>query len=191
MSELITRLKSLLTDAAQARRSGRTAEAERLYREAAAEAKAKDDIAQAEALMGIAQTRRDEGDLTFASIHYAEAITILRGANAVPQLAFALRHAADVRSELREFAVSGAHIEEAIRLYRALVTEGEATPLDLANALRVSALNDEREAHASWREAWELYAQLSIPEAIVECNEHLECLKHHADISNSKQEPHV
>jgi len=187
---LLETIKSVLKQAAQARHSGESAEAERLYKEAAAEAKAKDDLTRAEALMGVAQTRRDQDDLIFAAINYAEAITILRGAGATRELAYALRHAADVRSELKEYAVAGSHIEEAIRLYRALLLEDdrEAT-LDLANALRISALNEEREALASWSEACALYDELGISAGIQECNEHLDRLKHHNEGSKHLQEP--
>lgn len=170
-------IKSLLKQAAQARGSGQSAEAERLYKEAAAEAKAKDDTVRAEALMGVAQARRDAGDRTGASINYAEAITLLRAANDTPLLAHALRHAADVRSQLREYASAGAYIQEAVRLYRAF---DAAVPLDLANALRVQALNDERQAHASWKEAEALYAAEGIDAGVGESKAHLDALKHHA-----------
>jgi tetratricopeptide (TPR) repeat protein len=183
---MLEAIKSVLKQAAHARLSGEAAEAERLYKEAAAEAKAKDDVIRAEALMGVAQARRDQGDRIGAAINYAEAITILRGANATRQLADALRHAADIRSELKEFAVAGSHIEEAVRLYRAF---DPPSPLDLANALRVSALNDEREAHTSWSEACTLYASLHIPAAIEECSKHLEHLKHQNPASKKLQEP--
>ena len=191
MPELLAQLKSLLGSAAQARRSGEPEEAEPLYKEAAAGAKAKDDVARAEALMGVAQARRDKGDRVFAAINYAEAITLLRSANALSQLAFALRHAADVRSELNEFAVADSHIEEAVRLYRALITTGEAAPLDLANALRISALIGEREGHASWLEACDIYTALSLTEGVTECNEHLERLKRPAASIQRTQETHA
>jgi tetratricopeptide (TPR) repeat protein len=174
---MLETLKSVLKQAASARQSGEAAEAERLYKEAAAEAKAKDDLARAEALLGVAQARRDQSDRIGASINYAEAITILRSTNKNERLAFALRHAADVRSELREFAVAHQHIEEAIRLYRSLLLTEEAQPIDLANALRVSALNDEREAHQSWTEACAIYTQLHLAEGTTECEHHLKCLK--------------
>lgn len=151
---MLEAIKSLLTRAASARHSGEAAEAERLYKEAAAEAKANDDVSRAEALMGSAQMRRDAGDRVFAAIHYAEAITLLRAANNTVLLAYALRHAADVRSELYEFAVAASHIDEAIRLYRSF---DPVLALDLANALRVAALNHERGARAAWREARDLY----------------------------------
>jgi tetratricopeptide (TPR) repeat protein len=183
---MLEAIKSVLKQAAHARHSGEAAEAERLYKEAAAEAKAKDDVTRAKALMGVAQSRRDTGDLVFASINYAEAITILRGVGATQQLAYALRHAADVRSTLKEYAVAGSHIEEAIRLYR---TFDPPEPTDLANALRVSALNNEREAFASWTEACDLYATLEIPAGTDECETHLEHLKHHNQVSKTLQEP--
>jgi tetratricopeptide (TPR) repeat protein len=183
---LLEAIKSVLKQAAHARLSGEAVEAERLYKEAAAEAKAKDDVTRAEALMGVAQTRRDTGDLVFASINYAEAITILRGAGATQQLAYALRHAADVRSKLKEYAVAGSHIEEAIRLYR---TFDPPVLLDLANALRVSALNNEREAFASWTEACDLYNALDLSAGTDECETRLESLKHHNKVSKKLQEP--
>ena len=168
-------IKALLRQAAQARGSGASAEAERLYKEAAAEAKAKDDTARAEALLGVAQSRRDQGDRTAASINYAEAITLLRSCSDTAMLAFALRHAADVRSELREYGAASGHIEEAIRLYRAA---DPLLPLDLANGLRIAALNSEREAKAAWREAEQLYAGEEIEAGRAECISHLARLSH-------------
>ena len=175
---MLEAIKSVLKQAANARSNGQSAEAERLYREAAVEARAKDDVVRAEALMGVAQARRDQDDLIGASINYAEAVTILRGANAIPRLAYALRHAADVRSKLNEYAAAGSQIDEAIRLYNTLLLTEEASLLDLANALRVAALNSERQAHASWTQACELYDKLHITAGTAECNEHLDRLKH-------------
>lgn len=166
-----------MKQAAQARGSGEAAEAERLYKEAAAEAKAKDDAVRAEALLGLAQTRRDAGDRVGASINYAEAITLLRAGNDTRLLAFALRHAADVRSELHEYAAAGWHIDEAIRLYRGFALEGDfSASLDLANALRVAALNNERQAHAHWTEAASLYAADDISAGVHESQQHLQRL---------------
>ena len=177
---LIGAIKSLLKQAAQARGSGESAEAERLYKQAAADAKAKDDAARAEALLGVAQTRRDQGDRIGASINYAEAITLLRTGNDTSLLAFALRHAADVRSELREYGAATAHIDEAIRLYRAAEPQ---VSLDLANALRVAALNSEREALAAWLEAEKLYASEKIDAGAKECMRHLAQLSGEIDPS--------
>ena len=123
--------------ASNARREGRRDDAERLYNEAAEQARAQDTVGRAEALIGAAQLRRDRGDRSGASIYLAEAITLLRGEYAsmseiiAPTLAFALRHAAEIRSELGESAVAGTHIQEAVRLYRAIDPK---PTLDLANA---------------------------------------------------------
>jgi hypothetical protein len=178
---MIEALKSLLSRAAQARQSGEAADAERLFKQAAAEAANDDAIARAEGLMGVAQARRDKGDRIGAAIYYSEAITLLRNAENNERLAYALRHAAEVRSELNEFAVAANHIQEAIRLYRALDV---ADPLGLANSLRGSALNDEREAQASWREARELYAGAHIGAGVDEANRHLDRLEH-KDLSST------
>lgn len=174
---MIEAIKSVLKQAAQVRGSGEAAEAERLLKEAAAEARAKDDAEQAEALLGVAQTCRDAGDRSTAAIHYAEAMTLLRTANNACQLAFALRHAADVRSELHEYAAATSHIEEAIRLYRGLAVDHDsAASLHLANALRVSALNNERQAQAQWTEAETLYAAGNITAGVDESRKHLQQL---------------
>ena len=125
---MIEAIKSVLRQAAHARRSGESAEAERLYKEAAADAKAKDDATRAKALMGTAQMYRDRANRVSAAICYAEAITLLRAANDTRLLAYALRHAADVRSELQEYAAAASHIDEAIRLYRALSISDDPPP---------------------------------------------------------------
>ncbi|SEC29632.1 hypothetical protein [Terriglobus roseus] len=189
---MIEALKSILKQAAHARQhEDPAAEADRLMLEQAALAAKADEItARAEELMTAAQARRDRGDRIGAAIVYAEAITLLRANNSTTrQLAYALRHAADVRSRLKEYAVAASHIEEAIRLYRALVASEEATTLDLANALRVAALNAEREAHSAWREARSLYKENDISAGTDECEKHLECLKHHNEVSKDLQEP--
>ena len=168
---MLEAIKSVLKQAAHAHLSGDSVEAERLYKEAAAEAKAKDDATRAEALMGTAQMRRDVDDRIGAAIHYAEAITLLRTSSDARMLAAALRHAAEVRSELHEYAVAGSHIEEAVRLYRVFAPPA---PLDLANALRVSALNNERQALASWREAEALYGAEQVTAGVEEARRHLQ-----------------
>ena len=172
---MIEALKSLqIKQASSARSRGEAAESERLFKEAAAQAEATESIERAEALTGVAQSRRDKGDRLGASIYYAEAITLLRTASATTQLAHALRHAAEIRSEMKEYGVAGTQIEEAIRLYRSPQTEAE--PLDLANALRVSALNDERRALQAWTEAEQLYTAADIPAGVTESQQHRERL---------------
>lgn len=184
---MLDAIKSILTRATQARHSGEAAEAERLFKQAAAEAANQDAVMRAEGLMGVAQSRRESGDLIGASIYYAEAITLVRNAEATPQLAYALRHAADVRSQLGEYAVAGAHSQEAVRLYRSL---SPVPVLDLANALRISALNDEREARASWIESETLYTQAGVPEGAAEAAHHLSSLATAFDKPTSQETVH-
>lgn len=185
---MLEAIKSLLSNATQARRSGEAAEAERLFKQAAADAANQDAVMRAEGLMGVAQTRRDSGDRIGASIYYAEAITLLRNPEATAQLAYALRHAAEVRSELGEYAVAGAHSQEAVRLYRAL---SPVPTLDLANALRISALNDEREALASWSEAATLYTQTGVLEGAAEATRHLTSLETAINRTNMQEAAHA
>ncbi len=170
---MIEQLKSLLHRARHLRNSGEAAEAERLFKEAAAQAELHQAVERAEALTGVAQTRRDAGDRIGAAIYYAEAITLFRNANELHALADALRHAAEVRSEMGEYGVAGAQIQEAVRLYRSF---DPPAPLDIANALRVWGWNDERQALVAWREAAELYRSAGVTAGEEECNEHLKRL---------------
>ena len=161
-------------------------EAERLEKEAAAQAQQDEAIERAQALTATAQTRRNSGDLIGSAIYYAEAITLLRNAEAWVPLAHALRHAADVRSEMQEYGVAGSLIAESIRLYGAFEPP---SPLDLANAHRVSALNDERQAHASWADALPLYTAAGVQAGITECEQHIARLKHSATALHEQEQP--
>lgn len=160
-------------------------EAKRLEKETAAQVHQEEAIERAQALTATAQTRRSSGDLIGSAIYYAEAITLLRNADASVPLAHALRHAADVRSEMQEPGVAGSLIAEAIRLYGAFEPP---SPLDLANAHRVSALNDERQARGSWTDALALYTTAGIQGGITECEQHIARLKHYASVPH---EPNV
>ena len=171
---MIETLKALLKRASEARSSGKPSDAELLYKEAAAQAALDESVERAEALTGIAQARRDAGDRVGSAIYYSEAITLLRTANATAPLAHALRHAAEIRSELLEYGVASTQIAESIRLYRGLEVP---EPLHLANALRVSALNDERQAQDAWTEALALYSDAGIDAGMHESERHLEQLK--------------
>lgn len=131
-----------------------------------------------------AQSRRDASDRTGAAIYYAEAITLLRTTPDTSELAHALRHAAEIRSEMHEYGVAGTQVEEAIRLYRAA---DPPVPLELAKALRVEALNSEREAVRAWREAKNLYTTAAVAAGVTECEEHLAGLKEHPDASGQEQ----
>ena len=154
---MIEALKKLLhrendSAAAEEARAAQTREkdaAARAHREAAVE--------RAATLSNSAQTRRDAGDRTGAAIFYAEALTHLRDAEASEELAHVLSRAADVRSEMRDYGVAGTMIDEAMRLYGAF---DPPAPLPFANACRVAAMNDERRARSSWKQALNLYASV-------------------------------
>ena len=161
-------------------------EAERLEKEVAAQAQQDEAIERAQTLTTDAQARRDAGDLIGSAIHYAEATNLLRNAEAWVPLAHALRHAADVRSQMQEYGVASSLIAEAIRLYSAF---DPPSPLDLANAHRVSALNDERQAHASWAEALPLYTAAGVAAGIAECEQHIVRLQHHAQLPHEQEQP--
>lgn len=177
---MIEALKSLFNLATAARSEGHDDEAERLYKEAAEQARAQDTVGRAEALIGTAQIRRHRGDRAGSSIYFSEAITLLRNEFVnqpeciAPTLAYALTHAAELRSELGENAVAGTQIEEAVRLYRAIQPLPE---LDLANALRVSAMISEHEALTAWTEAQTLYITISQSDRIDEAQKHLDSLQ--------------
>lgn len=185
---MIEALKSLFSRAVAARNEGHADEAEQLYKEAAEAARAQDTVGRAEALIGAAQIRRQRGDRAGASIYLSEAITLLRNQfvsqpeSIAPTLAWALTHAAELRGELGENAVAGTQIEEAVRLYRAIQP---VPPLDLANALRVAAMNNEREALAAWTEAQTLYITIAQNDRIDEAQKHLEHLQQIAPASPS------
>ena len=179
---MIETIKALLKRASEARSSGQPSAAELLYKEAAAQAEHDQSVERAEALSGIARARRDAGDRTGAAIYYSEAITLLRNASASAPLAHALRRAAEVRSEMQEYGVASIQIDEAIRLYRGLE---DPQPLHLANALRVSALNDERQAHDAWTEALTLYTQTGIEAGMHESERHISHLKNVASFDGA------
>lgn len=184
---MIEALKSLLNLAATAQNEGQRDDAERLYREAAEQARAQDTVARAEALIGTARLRRERGDRVGASIYLAEAITLLRNEHTqqpeaiAPTLARALRDAAEVRGELGESAVAGTHIQEAVRLYR---TIQPVPTLELADALRVAGINNEREALTAWREAHLLYNEAGVQDAQQEAHRHVQGLEHISPASN-------
>lgn len=165
---MIDLLKSLLNTAPAAPSE---TEAERLEREASFRAEQEQATARAETLTTQAKRARDTGGLTSAAIYYSEAVTLLRSANATAPLAHALRHAADVRSELGDYGAAGTLISEAILLYGAF---SPPSPLDLANAHRVAALNNERQACDAWTQAHALYTAASVPAGIAECDHHLQ-----------------
>ena len=123
-------------------------------------------------LAGMAQLHRDAGDPASALPLFEEAVTHCQQLRDQPQMAHALRHLGEVHLELRSFDRAQQLLRDALRLYRGLE---EASPLDLANAVRPLASCLERqgaddEASASWTEARDLYASLGIEAGVVECD---------------------
>jgi tetratricopeptide (TPR) repeat protein len=180
---VIETLKSLLSR--DPRPANQPTEAELREREAAAQAERDHAAQRAQTLVATAQTRRDANDRIGAAIYYSEAITLLRNANASVPLAHALLHAAEVRSEMREYGVAGTLIEEAIRLYRAFEPPA---PLDLATAYRISALNEERQALTAWTEALNLYTAAGDTACATECEQHIIHLKHNKRDTSAEEQ---
>lgn len=127
-------------------------------------------LASTETLNSAAQAKRDAGDHAGAAILYEQSLRTLRRLDRPSELAYTLRHAADVHSAIGELERAGREISEAISIYR---DTAYAHPLDLANALRIAALNTERRSQAHWREARALYRRLNIQKGVDEASRHL------------------
>jgi len=104
---------------------------------------------------------------------YVQAVEIARRSNEHDLLAHALRHVSDLDREAGRAEAALSAAEEAVDLYRA---QPEVPRLDLANALRLSALAREalaRPAAEAWREAGDLYVDLDIEAGVAEAERHL------------------
>jgi len=127
-----------------------------------------DDV---ESLLSEARQARAKGDLTGARRGYERASEWARSAGDGRVLAHALRHISDIEREDGRPAEALAYGQEAVGLYRTLP---DALPLDLANALRVTALAWQAsaefgEAFPVWREARDLYSQAGVEAGVKEC----------------------
>lgn len=99
---------------------------------------------------------------------YAKAADKAREVRAAVPLAHALRHVSDLDREAGRAEPALAAADEAVALYRA---SPEATDLDLANALRLSALAREALGQAAtdlWREAGALYLDADVEAGVEE-----------------------
>jgi tetratricopeptide (TPR) repeat protein len=132
-----------------------------------------DELVDAKELNRSAQAKRDEGDISGAASLYEQALLLLRRLDRPGELAYTLRHAADLHSELGQFQKAKREIEEAITKYR---DTPYGSPLDLANALRISALNAERQTTQLWREAEELYTSVKVQAGANEARLHIQHL---------------
>jgi GNAT superfamily N-acetyltransferase len=104
---------------------------------------------------------------------YAKAAEKAREVAAAVPLAHALQHLSDLDREAGRAEPALAAADEAIALYRA---SAEATDLDLANALRLSALAREALGQAAtdlWREAGALYMDADVEAGVEEAQRRL------------------
>jgi hypothetical protein len=102
-----------------------------------------------------------------------DALAVSRQSNDPLLVAYTLRHTADIQAQLGFFDQSAIEITEAIRIYREHASDHT---LDLANALRISALNAERRAHAEWHEAETLYASVDVQAGVNGAKHHIQHL---------------
>jgi tetratricopeptide (TPR) repeat protein len=132
-----------------------------------------------EALLQRARADRATGHLTEARAAYELAVAKARAIDDRTSLAQALRHVSDMereRGESEDAFLSGL---EAVDIYRSLP---DASQLDLANALRVTALalmdlGKPLEAVPMWQEARALYGELQVFEGVAECDSYLTLLR--------------
>ncbi len=159
--------RDLIDRARRARGEDRPADARRDLIQAAALAREAENPADlADALMAWAQIERDLGKDGSALPLYEEAVSCRRRVGEPLALAHALRHLGDLHRHSERLGLARSCYDEALALYRA---QPAAPAVDLANALRLMALLDEREGRAeaavdSWREAGTLYAEAGVVE---------------------------
>ncbi|MFZ5748846.1 MAG: tetratricopeptide repeat protein [Pseudomonadota bacterium] len=121
-------------------------------------------MSDAEAVRALARQARSERH----NGRMAEAVALQHGAVAMAErvgdpalLAHTLRHLADMLSDMGEALAALPWYDRALALYR----DGDADPLDIANAVRGAALNFERmgageEARRYWADARARYAAI-------------------------------
>ena len=115
------------------------------------------------------RTGRSQDAVTLA----ADALTMARQSDDPLLVAYTLRHTADIQAQLGFFDQSATEISEAICIYREHASDHA---LDLANALRISALNAERRAHVAWHEAETLYASVDVQAGVNGAQHHIQHL---------------
>jgi len=116
---------------------------------------------------------RKAGLVEDATALAAEALALARHTGDPLFVAYALRHTANICSKTGLFDQATIEITEAIRIYRDHATDHA---LDLANALRISALNAKRRAQAAWHEAENLYASVGVQAGVNGAQHHLQHL---------------
>ncbi len=130
----------------------------------------------ARALTSLGQIERNLRRVGVAIEHYEEAAAIYRAEGDALRLAHTVRHLGDMHRGSERFALAEPCYREALAIYR----RHELTPpLDLANALRGSALLEEMTGNTDaakllWAEARELYAAAGVKAGVEECCRKLE-----------------
>lgn len=129
-----------------------------------------------EAHLTLAREAAAEGRAGDARNSYARAAALSRESGAPLLQAHALRHLSDLDHEADHLEQALAHAEQAAALYRA---NGRGTSLDMANALRLTAmsldgLRKTEQARVAWSAARELYARAVVAEGVAECERRLE-----------------
>jgi tetratricopeptide (TPR) repeat protein len=128
-----------------------------------------------EALLQQARADRAAGRMAEARAAYELAVAKARAIDDRTLLAQALRHVSDMERERGKSDEAFMTGQEAVDIYRQLP---DASQLDLANALRVTALalmdlGKPLEALPVLQEARALYRELQISEGVAECDSYL------------------
>jgi tetratricopeptide (TPR) repeat protein len=170
----------LLEQALLARRENRLADAKRDLVEAVALCREGGERGElARALADLGQIERDLHHNDAALQHYEEAVAFYRAEGNPLRLAHTIRHVADIQRHEGNHRLAEGCYDEALRIYR---EQPKTPPLDLANALRGSALLKEaigelEEARAQWQEAGQLYADVHVQAGVAESKRRMELLK--------------
>jgi tetratricopeptide (TPR) repeat protein len=168
--------QELFKNGYRARREGRLAESRAIFIDCVRKAsEAGDKPSLAEALCGLAQAENDIGNCEASRHHYANAVLLYRQIGPPSNLAYALRHEADLARKMAQPSEAEPLYREAEGIYRGM---GDEATLDLANTLRGLALVTEQttslEASRSlWLEARDLYARCNVAEGVAGCEEQL------------------
>jgi tetratricopeptide (TPR) repeat protein len=104
---------------------------------------------------------------------YEEAVALYRETGEPLVLAHVVRHLGDVYQEQERPDLAEPCYNEALRLYR---DHEQALPLDVANAIRSMAVLRWEQTRELWKEARDLYANLSVEAGVEESAGRLEAL---------------
>ncbi|HVF38905.1 MAG TPA: tetratricopeptide repeat protein [Gemmatimonadaceae bacterium] len=125
----------------------------------------------AQTLKELGELERGLPDRDAPRRHYEESVAIFRELGDPLGLAHTIRHLGDVHYNAGYVALAEPCYNEALSLYRA---EKEPPPLDLANAIRSLAVlktdaGELEDARKLWREAYDLYVNVSVLSGVIEC----------------------